>query len=178
MAAATISLKLDIIPGGQARTGKVFIPGQEPLSDSSSNILAANMHGKPATVDVADVLATIPGTYILWADNWTNNLGVRKSWLVFPPYDPDCCTAIPDYYQMLRDIDPREEPEHEEACNAIDTGFCPSPDWTRTPPPEPDPYQEEGESPYGVINYSAGTPPPWNNPNPQKKVPGQDIYNQ
>jgi len=180
MAEATITLKLDVIPAGQGSQGKVLVPGQEPGSDSTSNTLLANLHGKPALANVADVLAAIPGSRIQYADNWANNLGRRKAWLVLPPVYQGCCQTVQDYYQKIRDVATNEEPEVEkhDACDAVDQSFCPSPDWKMAPKPPADPYQPEGAGPYGAISYTPGTLPPWNNPNPTKKLPGEEIYNQ
>jgi len=174
MAAATITLKLDIIPGATLKDSVVYVPGQEPCSDATSLALLARMKSKPATCKVGEILAAIPGTYILSGLNWCSQYsGVRKQWLVFPPYYPGCCTAMPDYYQILRDLAHYEEVEEDrfDPCDIFSTGYCPTPDWENVPAPPPNPYQKEGESPYGFINYSAGNPPPW-----QVKPPDPNTY--
>src|SRR5271166_1790630 len=114
MAAATITLKLDIIPGATMKDSVVLVPSQEPCSDATSLALLARMKGKAATCKVGEILDAIPGTYIMSGLNWCSQyVGVRKLWLVFPPYDPGCCTSMVDYYQVIRDLAHFEEEEED-----------------------------------------------------------------
>lgn len=133
---------------------QIIIPGCEPTSSMSSRTLSAYMalgkYCKNALVNVDDVIAAIPGSYIKYGLNF--NKGVRQRWLVLPPTKFDCpCEYNTDYYQILRQLPSLEMPvdEQYDKCDMMGMGYCPSPDFDEATAPAPSPYIEEGTFPAG-----------------------------
>ncbi len=143
----TISLQLEVIPGG-----KILVPGCEPTSALSSRALSAYLalHGcGSALVDVNVALAAIPGSYIKLGANF-NRGSYRQKWFVLPPYAPHCpCPPYPDYYAILRSLANTELPVEEsyDRCDINGMGYCPHPDFKLAEPPPLDPYRKEGSFP-------------------------------
>lgn len=159
MSGINISLKLEIIANN-----KVMVPGNEPIGDVTSLALAYQWQDRPPLADVSKILAAIPGSRIEFGDNWSGtNFGVRRKWLVLPPWDQECpCSERPDYYKIIRSVASNDEEEYEkfDFCDTVDQGFCPSPGWGEEPAPTPSPYRQEGD---GIVDDAGLLPPvpPW-----------------
>lgn len=95
--------KLEVLAGN-----KILVPGCEPTSAFTSPTLAENRDCKASVVDLADALAAIPGSTVIYMSN------PRKKFFVLPdgpPPSPERCSrpsAVQcnriDYYALLRDI--------------------------------------------------------------------------
>lgn len=135
---AYLYLKLAILPNMT-----VMVPGCEPTSAITSPGLLRNFNCPHPTAKVSDILDAIPGSKIIWIPDY----GARDRFLELPPIDMSCpCTTHPDYYAIIRSLASGEDVVEEkfDYCNVNDMGFCPSPDFKLTPPPEASPYYEEG----------------------------------
>lgn len=143
----TISLQLEVWPNN-----KVLVPGCEPTSALSSRVLSAYLakHGcGSALVDLSVALAAIPGSTVKLGANF-NRGRTRQKWFVLPPYKPDCpCSAIPDYYKILKSLADTELPVEEsyDKCDINGMGYCPHPEFKLAEPPPVDPYKPEGSFP-------------------------------
>lgn len=99
--AIRIANKIEVIRGN-----KILVPGCEPTSAFSSPTLAENRECKAAVVDLADALAAVPGSTVIYMRN------PRKKYFVLPngpAEDPSVCNdpcrkSVQDWYQLLRDI--------------------------------------------------------------------------
>ena len=126
-----ISLKLNIIPGPNG--GKVMVPGREPTSALTSTRLdyEINRMGMVAAmVDVADVLAAVPGSYVDTFDNASGSptSGFGRKILVFPPRNQTCpCSEQVDYYAILVELGREvsgEELNELLGCDAFSVDQC------------------------------------------------------
>jgi hypothetical protein len=110
-----ITHQLEIMPNG-----KVLVPGCEPTSALSSNVLnswLAQSGCGSALVDLDLALAAIPGSHVKLGCNF-GRAGTRQKWLVLPGIDTDCpCASYPDYYNILRNL-ADQEPEAEESFDS------------------------------------------------------------
>lgn len=166
-----IEHKLDVI-------GKdvIIAPGCEPTSALTSTTLARWNECGGATVNLAEALEAIPGSYIRYQINNGESNGVRKRWFVLPAYCPICepgCTSMPDYHQILRDLAKQEdedEPEYAE-CEVLDQGFCKDPSRQEPVIVRPDPYKQEGNL-FGITPQLFNTPRDFSHPN--LRYPGND----
>ncbi len=143
--------QLEIIPGN-----KILVPGCEPTSALTSDVLSRSMDCGSAIVDLDAALAAIPGSFVKLGSNY-NRGNTRQRWLVLPAIDPSCpCPSYDDYYQILKDTASEEVPVEEtfDHCNVIGQGFCPSPDFEMTPAPANNPYVPEGTTPVGVARLA------------------------
>lgn len=154
----TIRLQLEVLP-----TGKIMIPGSEPVTAVASPRLAtwlAHTGSKNVYIELDRALKAIPGSYVELGYNF-NKGAIRQKWLVLPPVDTNCpCSSRPDYYNILRSLvsDDLDEVEQEE-CLVLDTGFCPSGDFVEQPRY---PYRDEGDLPFGGGGILPPLPP-WGN---------------
>lgn len=95
----TIQNKLEVMNGN-----KIMVPGCEPTSAFTSPTLAENRACSVTVVDLADALAAIPGSTVIY---WSNP---RKKFFVLPSgpaLDPSACSTcvyIEDWYAKLREI--------------------------------------------------------------------------
>ena len=153
-----LSMQLEVRAGN-----KILVPGCEPTSALSSTKLASWMARAGcghALVDLDVALAAIPGSYVKYGNNF-NRGNTRQKWYVLPPVNNSCpCMSHKDWYKILRGLASDETPEEEsfDACNMIDSGYCPSPDFREILPPPPDPYQQEGTFP-GDVGVLPPVPP-------------------
>lgn len=134
---------------------KIQVPGCEPTSALSSNLLSswlAELGCNNALVDVNLALAAIPGSYVKIGSNY--NVGNRRQkWFVLPPIGTDCpCQSYEDFYEILRGISDTEELAEEslENCGVNDMGYCPSPEFDEFYKPPASTYKQEGTFPAGV----------------------------
>ena len=156
----TIQHQLEIIPGN-----KILIPGCEPTSALSSPSLSYNLSEfgcGDALLDVDVALSAISGSYIKLGNNY-NRGNTRQKWYVLPPLDVNCpCQTYDDYYNILKSLADENidtSTDMNDYCGMNDMGYCPSPDFNDTLPPEVDPYKEEGTFPseMGILPPV----PPW-----------------
>lgn len=147
----TISHQLEVTPGN-----KILVPGCEPTSALTSDTLNRLQDCNAAIVDVYVALNAIPGSYLKFGHNF-NRGNTRQKWFVLPPIDPSCpCVKYDDYYAILKEVaEPADEDDTDfSACEVVDQGFCPSPEFALTPAPLDDPYVDEGTTPAGVTRFS------------------------
>jgi len=114
----TISLSLNIFPGGR---GRVMVPGCEPSSALTSTTMEEQMRDQnlcsAVMVNVEDVLQAIPGSYIQLMDNMNVISGKRR--LILPSCNIRCpCSPCTDWYAILRGLG--EVVEGEELRQLLD----------------------------------------------------------
>ncbi len=143
--------KLQIIAGD-----KIIPPGCEPTSALTSVTLSRNSRCCGATVDLADALEAIPGSYVELGFNFIGS-GRREKWFVLPPITPECpCQSYDDYYEILRGLSCNTDEEITVAPCYVDTKFCPDPDFGSIKKPPTSTYFDEGSVPqdaYISVNY-------------------------
>lgn len=99
--AIRIANKLEVLTGN-----KILVPGCEPTSAFTSPTLAENRDCTASIVDLADALAAIPGSTVIYIRN------PRKKFFVLPngpAEDPSVCDnpcvkSVQDWYQILRNL--------------------------------------------------------------------------
>lgn len=95
----TIQNKIEVISGN-----KIMVPGCEPTSAFTSPTLAENRVCLASVVSLADALAAIPGSTVIYTSN------PRRKWFVLPsgpPPTPQKCAGqcrVEDWYQVLRSL--------------------------------------------------------------------------
>jgi len=140
---------------------RVIVPGCEPTSALSSTTLMRFSDCGAATVNLYEALAAIPGSSMEYQINNGESNGVRKRWLVLPPYELTCpCVPMLDSYAILKELAKKEDEEEnllEDECQLLDQGFCPPINFETAEVPPVSPYREEG-------NYFGISPYPMNNP--------------
>lgn len=133
---------------------QVVIPGCEPTSTITSDVLLRFQRCCGATVPLDRALEAIPGSRVEFQTNNGIFAGYRKRWFVLPPIALDCeCVQYPDYYQILKDLacETTQEEPVADCGEPIDMGYCPAPGFEDALPPPVYPYVDEGNSPYGDI---------------------------
>ncbi len=141
-----VYLQIEILPNN-----KIYVPGCEPTSAISSISLMAAQRAQGlcvnTMVNVNDILEAIPGSFIKIGENFGAPL---KKWVVLPPYDSNRCPCDEhhDWYGVLRDLARSEDVVESkfDYCNVGSMGYCPDPDFSLTPAPEPDSYFPEGSN--------------------------------
>lgn len=139
---------------------RVVIPGCEPTSTITSDVLLRFQRCCGATVSLAKALEAIPGSSVEFQINSGIFAGYRKRVFVLPATDLNCgCDPKTDYYQILRDLacQAEDEPEDLEGCEPQDMGYCPIPGQEMPAPVYP--YIDEGSNQYGdVADFSSTWP--------------------
>ena len=155
-----IELKLEVIG-----PDTIIVPGCEPLSSLTSPTLARWSTCRHATVKLADAMAAIPGSRIEFQINNGMSNGGTKKWFILPPFDVSCpCKTLPDYYKILRDLEPSVEDDSDySSCEVADKGFCPPSNFNSVEPPPVSPYIKEGQF-YGSVQQLLNTPRNWSEP--------------
>ena len=114
----TIQNKIEVMYGN-----KIMVPGCEPTSAFTSPTLAENRDCSVTVVDLADALAAIPGSTVVY---WSNP---RKKFFVLPngpAPNPDSCTTCvytEDWYKKLREIGNNVKAEVPKHPFSVDD-FC------------------------------------------------------
>jgi hypothetical protein len=119
----TIAIKFNVIP-----PNSLLLPGCEPNSTVTSTKLYEEMLKagtcKCAIVDVDKALEAIPGSYIIFLDNFGPP---ANKFYVLPSVIQNCPIAPhTDWYAILRSLcraPTEEECEKINACSVLDQGF-------------------------------------------------------
>lgn len=150
-----ISHQLEIMPGDI-----LYLPGCEPTSAVTSRTLNAMIAQAcpKSTVQLADALKAIPGSYVKFGTNY-NRRGVLQKWLVLPSREASCpCPDNVDYFSILKSISHEESETYDYSGCDMASGYNPSPEFLDFVPPK-DPYVEEGS----FMGTGFLPPiPPWN----------------
>ena len=111
----------------EVRAGNIIsIPGCEPLSEFSSNTLAANMSCKSSVITLGAALEAIPGSTV------EIHFNPKGFYFVLPEGPPtlwgcnDCNSGI-DWYQILRDAATPPQPQEPNVpgpCDAFPIPRC------------------------------------------------------
>ena len=158
----TIRNKLEIQPGNMVK-----VPGCEPITSMTSDVLARNMCCHASEIPVEDCLRLIPGSRIVIAlrPTGTSSTGRFLELPAGPPPAGDGCPArhIPDWYKIMRAHarvrQTRDDEPHEE-CSAFGFASCHN---TSEPPmhqhhPEQRPTTRPLEHPHDRIDVAGQRP--------------------
>jgi hypothetical protein len=87
---------------------KVLVPGQEPLSEQTTNSLSVSMQGSSCFLDVNKALEIIPGSRIVISSLDSGTFGHNKQFELPsgpPPNGNECPrNCFPDWYAVLREV--------------------------------------------------------------------------
>lgn len=99
-------------------TNKVPIPGCEPTTSMTSDVLSRFNSCECVLIPLEVALAAIPGSTVKFGINAGN--GIQTRWFVFPAECKKCpCSSDPDYYGILRGLCTNETQPAEEDCSII-----------------------------------------------------------
>lgn len=118
----TIANKLSVLDGNI-----ILLPGCEPLSEFSSNTLAANMACASSYITLGAALEAIPGSTVEIQSN------PKKFLFVLPDGPPpgfgcNSCDSLTDWYQVLKDASDPVQPQAVDVpgeCDAFPIPRCP-----------------------------------------------------
>lgn len=103
----------------------IMLPGCEPLSEFTSQSLAANMSCSNSYINLADALSAIPAATIIMFSN------PKEMFFVLPDGPPSkygCadCDSQDDWYQILKDAVPSTTVQSEStSCDVFPVPRCP-----------------------------------------------------
>jgi hypothetical protein len=139
--AVTIKNKLVVIGNN------VLVPGYEPLSEQTTNMLTISMQGFNSYLDVKIALSLIPGSRVVKDQLSFGTFGSYKYFELpdGPPPNGGCPkVCAEDWYKILRDA-ARNNPcttEPGTDCDAYDTSKCDTTDYFGDLDPAKRPDQE------------------------------------